>query len=98
MKKEIVNSSSDLGLKEISNDEWEVLQQLKDLLEILEGTTAKLCGEKYATSSLIIPLTQLALNKLEKLTLTSEPQVSLVSLFCLTFSVLIFFFYRCKQT
>ena len=42
-------------VEEISKDEWKILEELVGFLDILEGSTRILCGDKYSTLSMFIP-------------------------------------------
>lgn len=59
-------------LEPLTTEEWNIAADLINCLAILEGATAKLSGENYATASMIIPLVKICFEELASLNITSK--------------------------
>ena len=61
----------------ITNEEWQIAEDLLELLAPLESVTRLLCGETYATASLIIPAIREVISHLTTLVLKSKSVLKL---------------------
>jgi hypothetical protein len=67
-------------LPSIRPEEWLIMCNLVDLFAPLEAATRVICGDTYATSSMIIPTTRAAIIHLTKLNLTAKEALRLRAL------------------